>query len=86
MTQITQLLFEILVLILAFPAGYLLAYLCRDELVTGRKWFRLLALISGWVGVFFLFFNFTIAFSLFFIAIVSLISYEKSKDRKWVKS
>ena len=57
MTQITQILLTILVLVLAFPAGYLLAYLCKDELIDGRKWFKLLALLSTLLVIVFLFFN-----------------------------
>jgi len=85
MSQTIQILLVILILILAFPAGYLLAWLCKDELVQGRKWFKLLALISTILAVIFLFFNLTISFTLVFISIVSLISVAKSKDRKWVK-
>jgi predicted membrane protein len=85
MSQIIQILLTILVLILAFPSGYLLAYLCKDELIDGRKWFKLLALISTILVVIFLFFNLTIALTLIFISIVSLISLIKSYNRKFLK-
>lgn len=80
-----QILLIILVLLLAFPSGYLLAYLCRDELVAGRKWFKLLALSSTILAIIFVFFNFTISLNLIFISIVSLISLGKSYDKKFVK-
>ena len=79
-------LLAILILISSFPSGYLLAYLCKDELVQGRKWFKLLALISSLLAIVFLFFNLTIALTLIFIAIVSLISLAKSWDKKFTKS
>jgi len=78
-------LLSILVLILSFPAGYLLAYLCRDELVAGRKWFKLLALISTILALIFLFFNLTIALTCIFISIVSLISLSLSFNKKFVE-
>jgi uncharacterized membrane protein YoaK (UPF0700 family) len=74
-----------LILILAFPVGYLLAWLCRDELVSGRRWFKLLAFLSLIFAAIFLFFNLTISLSLFFIFIVILISLKKGYDKKWVK-
>jgi len=79
-----QILLTILVLLLAFPAGYLLAYLCKDELVAGRKWFKLLALISTILAVIFVFFNVTISLTLIFISVVSLISLSKGYDKKFV--
>ena len=73
-------------LILAFPIGYLLAYLTREELVSGRKYFKLLCLISSILAVVFLFYNYIISLSLIFISIVSLISISKSYDKKFVKN
>ena len=81
-----QILFPILILLLAFPSGYLLAYLCRDELVQGRKWFKILAGISTISGVIFLFFNLAISLALIFMGIASFISYVRSYNRKFVKS
>ncbi len=79
----------IVILLLAFPAGYLLAYLARDELVLGRKWFVLLSVVSLISAVIISFTNlelkFLIILSLFFIIIISLIAVWKSHDLKWVK-
>ena len=84
---------ELLIIIgvlLAFPAGYLLAYLCRDELVAGRIYFKLIAGICiVLIFVFLLLIDikdkFVIVFSLIFIGIVSLISLNKSYDKKFVR-
>ncbi len=78
-----------LILLAGFPAGYLLAYLCRDELVAGRKWFLLLSALSliAAIAVSFtgLLFKFTIILTLFFIIIISLVAVWKSYDKKFVK-
>jgi len=79
----------IIILVLAFPAGYLLAYLARDELIAGRKWFMLLAVLSLVFSVILSLTNFSFKFpsilSLFFIVIISLMAMWKSHDKKWVK-
>jgi NhaP-type Na+/H+ or K+/H+ antiporter len=75
----------IIILILGFPIGYLLARLCRDELKEGRRYFRVLTIISSILGIIFLFLNLEIGFSLVFISIVAYVSYFKSKDKKFIR-
>lgn len=78
-----------LILLAAFPIGYLLAWLCRDELKAGRKWFFLLAVVNLIAAIVLSFTSFVYKFpsilSLFFIIIISLIAVWKSYDKKWVK-
>ena len=75
-----------LLLLIAIPVGFLIARLTADELIPGRLWFRrvfvfaLLGIIGCW-----LFFTPESAWTCGFIAIVSLISYCKSFDKKWAK-
>ncbi|MEM4271735.1 MAG: hypothetical protein QXD13_01450 [Candidatus Pacearchaeota archaeon] len=78
--------FEILILILAIPTGYLIAWLCRDELVQGRKWFDAL-IILGLIFTIgsYVFGKGIIALTCIFIAIVAFISRIKSKDKNWTK-
>ncbi len=77
---------EIIILVLAFPAGYLVAWMARDELIAGRKWFKTLIIIGLVLGLFFAVKNYKISYILsFFIVIVSFISYKKSFDKKWIK-
>jgi hypothetical protein len=78
--------FEILLLVLAIPAGFWIAWLARDELVQGRKWFRILIIVSiiGIIGFWIYGFPY-ISFTMGFILIVSFISLAKSDDKKWVK-
>ncbi|MBS3089249.1 hypothetical protein J4402_05785 [Candidatus Pacearchaeota archaeon] len=79
-------LIEIVVLILAIPTGFLLSWLCREELVSGRKWFKALIIFSVVLGIgCWLFGYFSAAWTLAFIAIASMISYWKSFDGKWTK-
>jgi len=77
-----------IVLISAFPLGYLLAYLTGDELVDGRKYFILLFVFSLIASLIVAFLNFSsklaVILTLFFIAIVSLISAWKSYDKKFL--
>ena len=84
-----QNLLYILVLVAGFPVGYLLAWLARDELVAGRKWFLMLSaacLIVAIVLAFFeLTYKFTTIMSLFFIIIISQVAVWKSYDKKFIK-
>jgi len=79
----------IIILLLAFPTGYLLAYLARDELIAGKKWFLLLALASLISSIALSFMNFSFKFpsilALFFIIMISLMAIWKSHDKKWTK-
>lgn len=66
---------EIILLLLAIPAGFLVAWLAKDELKDGEKWFRILVIASLVFALFFWIFGFIyISLTLVFIAIVSLIS------------
>ena len=77
---------EIIVLLLAFPAGYLIAWLAKDELIEGRKWFYLLIVLSLVVGIVAYFRGQgEIAWTARFAIIISLVSLVKSKDKKWTK-
>ena len=86
-----QNLLYVLILILAFPVGYLLAWLARDELVTWKKWYILLAVVSviAAIPVAFLqslsLIKLPVILTLFFIAIISLMAVWKSHDKKWTK-
>jgi hypothetical protein len=69
---------------MSVPTGYLLAWLCRDELIDGQKWFYAIVICSvmfgGW---FFLIGERVIGESCLFIAVVGFISLMKSSDKKW---
>jgi len=80
-------LYYIVFLIVSVAAGYLIAWLSRDELVIGRKWFQGLVIASFIIGVgSFLFGYRSEMLVCLFILIVSWISYLKSKNKKWTKA
>lgn len=74
----------------SFPAGYLLAWLCKDELLTGRKYFFALSITSLISIIVIGLINienkakFSIILVLLYIIIVSMISYWKSYDLKFL--
>ena len=74
-----MMLLEILVLFLAIPVGYLIAWLAKDELASGKKYFRILIIISilGIIGFWIYDFSY-ISWTFSFIFIVSLISFVKA--------
>ena len=74
----------LLLFVLAFPLGFAIAYLARDELIAGRKWFLALMAVSLIFGVYFAYLgNYPVSISLAFIFIVTLVSFIKSKDKKF---
>ncbi len=83
-------LFYVLILLASFPVSYLLAWLARDELQAGRKWFIILSAISLVIVVIISFSRFLIKvpviLTLFFIIILCLISIWKSYDKKFIKN
>lgn len=81
----------VLILVAAFPVGYLLAWLARDELVSWKKIYTLITILSvlltipvAFLSLFDLI-KLPIILTLFFIAIISLIAVWKSHDKKFVK-
>jgi hypothetical protein len=80
------LIWEIVILALGIPAGYLLAWLGRDELVSGRKWFRVLIIVGILSGIWlFLVGERSGAWTSGFAVVVGLVSLVKSEDKKWTK-
>ena len=78
--------FEIILLILSIPSGFLIAWLCKDELIKGRFWFLVIFYFGIIVGsIFFHAENYVVMNSCFFISSISIVSYCKSYDRKWTK-
>jgi len=81
-----EIIYSIFLLLLAIPVGYLIAGLAKDELIEGRKWFKLLTLTGFLLGVVFLILGWIPeAFSSLFMGIVSFVSFIKSYDSKWKK-
>jgi amino acid permease len=73
-----------LILLLAVPVGFLVSWLSRDELIQGRKYFRILVITSilAFLG-FWLYGRPIEAWSSGFIGIVSLVSLITSGDKRF---
>lgn len=78
MTEMINLLIGVVVLVLGFPLGMYLAKVTRDESKEGRKWFKLIIILSliG-VVVSLVLGNDVLLFSFSFIAIVTSRSLKK---------
>ncbi len=72
----------LIVLLLSIPSGFLVAWLARDELIEGKKYFELLFTVSFALIFFFLEYEYIVV-SLGFITISAWISLLKSYDNKW---
>jgi ABC-type Fe3+ transport system permease subunit len=77
---------SVVVFLLSIPAGFLLAWMARDELIIGRKWFLLLGIVSILLGIAVIFYDWiTIMWTCLFILVVCVISYGKSYSTRWTK-
>ncbi|OIO80417.1 hypothetical protein AUJ84_03595 [Candidatus Pacearchaeota archaeon CG1_02_32_132] len=77
---------NLLILFLGVPIGLLIAWLARDELKQGRKWFRIMIILSLLGGLWFwLIGRVYISLTWGFIFIIVLVALAKSQDKKWTK-
>ena len=75
-----------LIVLLGIPVGLLLAWLARDELVQGRKWFIALIIVSSIAGIVLIILKKAAeAGTCFFIAVLALVAWRKSFDKRWVR-
>ena len=78
--------FEILIFLSSIPAGLLIAWLARDELIDGRIYFKWLIFASFLLGIAFLFLiEYASSLTSLWITIISSVSLWKSYDKKWTK-
>lgn len=77
---------NLLLLIIAIPVGYLIAYLCKDELVMYRRYFRILIIVGIIGGIGFWLYGFIVeSWTMWFVTIISLVSFVLSGKKKFVK-
>lgn len=78
----------ILIFVTAFPTGYILAKICKDELIKDKKYILALSWLLLIVAVFLLVFNFSsmIIMSLAYMALVFGIMLKMSKNRRFMKN
>lgn len=82
-----KILFNILILLTAIPAGYVLAWLCKDELVDGRKWFRIILTCLSIVLILILIFyrDLNAILAIVYMIIVTFIAILLGKDKKFLR-
>ncbi|MEK6800767.1 MAG: hypothetical protein AABY10_02400 [Nanoarchaeota archaeon] len=84
--QTINLLLVFLAIILSIPVGYLIAWLCKEELLAGRNWFKLLCVLSFFSGIISLIFrNYEVFLTCVIIVIISAISLAKGYDKRWLR-
>jgi len=77
---------ELLILILGIPVGLLISWYSRDELISGRKWFKILIIFSTILGIWGLLIKFDyISWTAGFMIIISFTALIKSRNPKWTK-
>lgn len=75
----------VIIILLAFPAGLWIAWLARDELEAGRKWYALAGVLAFLLALIALLFREISAFTaLLFFSILAGVAWWKSYDKKWV--
>ena len=81
-----MLLINILILLLAIPVGYLIAYLCKDELVSYKKYFRILMIVGiiGAIG-FKLYGLLVESLTMLFLLVIALMSFLLSGNKKFLR-
>lgn len=78
---------EIIILLLGIPLGFLISFFCKEELVSGRKWFKLIIISFTIISVLFIILeDYLIFLTSFFIIITILILYKKSFNKKFIRN
>jgi len=85
--MVIEILLNILILLTAIPVGYLLAWLCKDELVDGRKWFKIifLCLFVALILSFIFYRNLNALLAVVCMLIITFIALLKGQDKKFLK-
>ena len=85
--EIIQILLHIGIMLTAIPIGWLLAWLTRDELVDGKRWFNLIiyALILILIVMFFVWRDISIILALIYMVVVTVVSLYKGGDKKFTR-
>ena len=83
MIEMIRVIVGIVLVILGFPIGNLLAHVTKEELKSGQRWFKLIILL-GFVGgiVSLILGNDALLFGFLFIAIVTSRSLEKKNKKE----
>ena len=83
--MVIKIILYVIVVLLSIPVGLWIAWLARDELVKGRKWFKIVIVLSIVSGIAFAFLGkYNEMLALVVLVIISAVAYLKSFDKKWV--
>lgn len=84
--ELLQVLLYVVIMATALPAGWLLAWLCHDELVDGKKWFYIIfyGLIALLIASLLFYRKLSAILSLAYMMIITIISLWKANDKKFV--
>jgi len=87
MELIFQVILFVIIILTALPVGWLLAWLCKDEIVF-RKWFYVLFYFFIAVAIILLIFTRPVyeILTIFYIILLILLAIYKSKDKKFFKN
>ncbi|MAG38069.1 hypothetical protein CMI45_01630 [Candidatus Pacearchaeota archaeon] len=78
---------NLLLLLFAFPVGYLIAWLSRDELVAYKKYFRILIILGILGGIGFQIYGFVaVSLTMWFVAIIGLVSFLLAGNKRFVRN
>jgi hypothetical protein len=85
--DITTLLLYVLMMVTAWPVGWALAWLTREELVSGKKWFKMIiyALVIVLAIVLLVWRDVPMSLALIYMILVTAVSLYKGNDKKFVK-
>jgi hypothetical protein len=75
-----------ILLLVAVPLGFWIAWMGRDELLKGRVWFRSITFISVALSGFFYFNARYLTYTFTFVAFFALIAFIMSFHENWTKT
>lgn len=82
-----EVIFYYAILVTAFFVGWLLAWLCKDELVSDRKWLKYTAIVAfiALIGDILIYRNLAVRFSILYLIIILFIMLYLGKNKRFMK-
>lgn len=80
MKMVMEGLFYFIIMASSIPVGFLLSWLCNDEICYGKKWLKLIlfVLILLMAVIYWFYYDLSVFLSLVYLFIVTLVSFFKS--------
>lgn len=84
--MVVRILLNLLIMFTSLPAGWFLARLCEDELVIGRKWFKIIlySLIIVMIVYSLIYFSIDIILAFIYMIIVTLVTIYLGKNKRFL--